>query len=91
MRLWHVPPGRWAGGRRGLATLTPVLSAPSQTPSTPGWPSSVLAAAPLPSIQASEEVPLIQHKLKDSKQFTIWRLGICTPVLKAALFTVAER
>lgn len=64
---------------------------PSQTPSTPGWPSSVLAAAPLPSIQASEEVPLIQHKLKDSKQFTVWRLGICTPVLKAALFTVAER
>ena len=79
------------GGRRGLATLTPVLSAPFTDTIHP----RVAFERPgrrSPAFRSGQwGSPLIQHKLKDSKQFTIWRLGICTPVLRAALFTVAER
>lgn len=79
------------GDRRGLATLTPVLSPhftdtihPRVAFEHPGRHSPTFLLGQWGS-------PFIRHKLKDSKQFTIWRLGICTLVLRAALFTVAKR
>lgn len=79
------------GGRQGLATLTPVLSPPFTDTIRP----RVAFERPgrrSPAFRSGQwGSPLIRHKLKDSKEFTIWRLGFCTPVLKASLFTVAKR